>query len=135
LVVALTALALVTSAQQPAPPALPKNMPKLLPISALPASYPKDVPVPEGGTPVAAADREVGLIIVFMAKGKAEPRRVFYEVELMKQGFTIAGADRIGPEQGIFATKGERTLTIFFEEQGGDLQVQVAHVPKPLVKP
>ncbi len=137
LLVALVFLALGVRAAEPAPPApgLPKHMPTLLPISAPPASYPKDVPIPDGAKPIAAADREIGLIIVFMAKGKSEPMRVYYEGELVKSGFTIAGADRIGPDQGIFATKGERTLTVFFEERGEDLQIQIAHVPKPPAKP
>ena len=126
-----------TPAPAPAPPAapLPPRMPNLLPIKALPASYPKDVPVPEGVTPVAAADRKVGLIILFKGKGKSEPMRVFYEGALTKQGFAIAGADRTGPEQGVFATKDGRTLTIFFEERGEELQIQLAHVPKPPEKP
>lgn len=135
LIVTLAATAFVSQAAEPTEPVLPKQMPTLLPISTLPASYPKDVPVPPQGKPVAAADREIGLIIVFMATGKSEAMRSFYETELVKQGFRIDGADRLGPEQGIFATKGERTLSIFFEERGDDLQVQVAHVPRPPGKP
>jgi hypothetical protein len=135
LIVALVANALVVHAAEPPEPVLPRQMPNLLPISALPASYPKDVPVPPDAKPVAAADREIGLIIVFMATGKSEPMRIFYEKALVENGFRIDGADRLGPEQGIFATKGERTLSIFFEERGDDLQVQLAHVPKPPGKP
>jgi hypothetical protein len=135
LLAALCSTAFYVGAAEPTEPVLPRQMPNLLPIDALPASYPKDVPVPPQGKPVAAADREIGLIIVFMGKGKAEPMRVFYEAELPKQGFRIDGADRLGPEQGLFATKGERTLSIFFEERGDDLQVQLAHVPRPPVKP
>ena len=133
----VASLSFLVRAAEPTTPApvMPKQTPTLLPVSAPPASYPKDVPIPEGAKAVAAADREIGLIVVFMTTGKSEPMRVYYEDELAKHGFTIAGADRIGPEQGVFATKGERTLTIFLEERGEDLQIQVAHVPKPPAKP
>ena len=49
---------------------------------------------------------------------------------LEKRGWKIEGSDKVGDEQGLFCVQGERTLSIFFRENGPELRIQMAHVPK-----
>jgi hypothetical protein len=118
-----------------APPARAQQAPaqqgvRVQAIRELPASYPRDVPVPQGAKPVAAGERDGSLIVLFLGAGKAEPMRAAYEAELPKHGWKVEGWDKIGDEQGLFAVQGERTLSVLFREHGSDLQIQLAHVPK-----
>ncbi len=124
-------LAGAAHAQESQPPAwADERGVRLEAITKLPASYPKDVPLPQGARPVAAADRPQGLVVLFRGVGKAEPLRAAYEEGLAKRGWRIEGADRIGDEQGLFAVQGERTLSILLRESGPELRIQLAHVPK-----
>lgn len=99
-------------------------------ITELPASYPRDVPLPQGLKAFAAGERDGSVIVVFRGGGKAEPMRAAYEAELPKRGWKIEGSDQIGDEQGLFCVQGERTLSIFFREKGPELRIQMAHVPR-----
>ena len=125
------AFAVAAGAQQlPAPLPPPGKTVHMDSISKLPASYPHDVPIPQGVRPVSASEHDGALVILFVGPGKAEPMRAAYEEALPKRGWKIEGTDRVGEEQGLFATQGARTLSIFFQEKGPELSIQLAHVPK-----
>ena len=120
-------------AQQKPAPATPPSAPGEVPlhaITALPANYPTDVPLPQGLKAVAAGERHGALIVLFQGGGKAEPLRAAYEAELAKRGWKIEGTDKEGDEQGLFAVHGERTLSLLFAELGPELRMQLAYVPK-----
>lgn len=114
--------------EAPTPP--PDHGIQLEPITELPASYPRDVPLPQGAKPVAATERDGSVVVLFIGVGKAEPMRAAYEAALAKRGWSIEGSDKVGEEQGLFCVQGERTLSIFFREKGPELRIQMAHVPK-----
>ena len=120
-------LAALPALAQDAPP---EHGVQLQAITELPASYPRDVPVPQGLKPVAAGERDGGMIVLFRGVGKAQPLREAYQAALPKRGWTIEGTDEVGDEQGLFAVQCERTLSIFFYEKGPELRVQLAHVSK-----
>jgi len=105
--------------------------PDVMPITQVPASYPRDVPLPQSAKPVAARDRGDDLVVLFQGTGKAEPLRAAYEAALPKKGWTISGADREGPEQGITAQQGKRSLFLQFWEVGPELRIQVVYKPDP----
>jgi len=93
---------------------------------ALPASFPRDIPIPEGLTAKSVQSEHAGSYIALFT-GDLEPEAVyrFFSEHLAAQGWSIDKAHGAGPEYGLFARKDERITTVITTRIDGRLHVEL----------
>lgn len=93
---------------------------------ALPASFPRDIPIPEGLTAKSVQSEHAGSYIALFT-GDLEPEAVyrFFSEHLAAEGWSIDKAHGAGPEYGIFARKEERIATVISTRIDGRLHVEL----------
>ena len=89
---------------------------------ALPASFPRDIPIPEGLTAKSVQSEHAGSYIALFT-GDLEPEAVYryFSEHLAAEGWSIDKAHGAGPEYGLFARKDERIATVISTRIDGRL--------------
>lgn len=112
----------------PAPPASPNGVDGAAPVrhGALPASFPRDIPIPDGLTAKTIQSEHAGSYVALFT-GDLEPEAVyeFFAEHLASEGWSIDKAHGAGPEYGLFARKDERITTVISTRIEGRLHVEL----------
>jgi hypothetical protein len=94
--------------------------------SLLPATFPRDIPIPEGLVAKSVQSEHAGSYVALFS-GELEPDAVhrFFSERLADEGWTIDKSKGVGPEFGIFAEKDERIATVIATRIDGKLHVEL----------
>ncbi len=94
---------------------------------ALPASFPRDIPIAEGLQLETMRSEHAGSYVALFG-GDLAPEEVyrFFSERLVAEGWTIDKARGSGPEYGLFASKDERITTVIATRIDGRLHVELA---------
>jgi hypothetical protein len=92
----------------------------------LPASFPRDIPIPEGLQATSVQSEHAGSYIALFG-GDLSPEDVyrFFSERLVAEGWTIDKANGAGPEYGLFASKDDRITTVICTRIDGRLHVEL----------
>lgn len=92
----------------------------------LPASFPRDIPIPEGLQAKSVQSEHAGSYIALFG-GDLSPEDVyrFFSERLVAEGWTIDKANGSGPEYGLFASKDDRITTVICTRVDGRLHVEL----------
>jgi hypothetical protein len=93
---------------------------------ALPASFPQDIKLPAGLIAKSVESENAGSYVAIFT-GDLEPEVVyeFFNEHLLAEGWQIDKALGVGPELGIFASKGSRIATVICTRIDGRLHVEL----------
>jgi hypothetical protein len=93
---------------------------------ALPASFPHDIPIPAGLIAKFVQSEQAGSYVAVFT-GDLEPETVyrFFIDRLVAEGWTIDKARGVGPELGLFASKGDRITSVISTRIDGQLHVEL----------
>lgn len=96
------------------------------PVNLLPASFPRDIPIPEGLIAKSVQSEHAGSYVALFS-GELEPDAVhrFFAEKLAAEGWTIDKSKGVGPDFGIFAEKDERIATVIATRIDGKLHVEL----------
>lgn len=94
---------------------------------ALPASFPRDIPIAEGLRLETIRSEHAGSYVALFG-GDLVPEDVyrFFSERLVAEGWTIDKARGSGPEYGLFASKDERITSVICTRIDGKLHVELA---------
>ncbi len=95
-------------------------------VSLIPAGFPRDVPIPAGLVATSVQSENAGSYVALFT-GELEPEGVHERFArlLTEEGWTIDRARSLGPEFGLFASKGERIATVIATRLDGKLHVEL----------
>ena len=95
-------------------------------VALLPASFPRDIPLPEGLVPQSVQSEHAGSYVALFT-GELEPEVVyeFFAKRLAAEGWTIDKSRGAGPEYGLFAQKDQRIATVIATRLDGKLHVEL----------
>jgi hypothetical protein len=93
---------------------------------ALPASFPRDIPIPEGLEAQSVQSEHAGSYVALFS-GDIAPEDVyrFFSERLVAEGWTIDKAHGSGPEYGLFASKDDRITSVICTRIDGKLHVEL----------
>jgi hypothetical protein len=93
---------------------------------ALPASFPHDIEIPQGLVAKSVESEHAGSYVAIFT-GDMDPDTVykFFSEHLAADGWMIDKALGVGPELGIFASKGDRLATVICTRIDGRLHVEL----------
>lgn len=93
---------------------------------ALPPAFPHDIPIPEGLEAKSVQSEHAGSYAALFT-GDLEPEAVyrFFIEHLEDEGWTIDKVQGVGPEYGLFASKGGRITTVISTLIDGRLHVEL----------
>ena len=93
---------------------------------ALPASFPHDIKIPAGLIAKSVESENAGSYVALFT-GDLDPEAVykFFSAHLLAEGWRIDKANGVGPELGIFASKGDRIATVICTRIDGRLHVEL----------
>lgn len=94
--------------------------------AALPASFPRDIKLPAGLIAKSVDSENAGSYVAIFT-GDLQPEVVyeFFNEHLLAEGWQIDKAVGVGPELGIFASKGRRIATVICTRIDGQLHVEL----------
>jgi len=96
------------------------------PSGVLPATFPRDIPIPEGLVTRSVQSERPGSYVALFT-GDLEPDAVheLFEKLLLEEGWTIDRSRGAGPEYGLFAEKDDRITTVIATRIDGKLHVEL----------
>jgi len=99
--------------------------------AALPADFPKDVPVLRGAILKLAISQGDKTVVHLQATSSIADAAKYYEAELKNQGWKIEGTSRSGDMYTVSARKGKTLcgVTITKEAKGTLIRMAVSHEP------
>ncbi|MEX2207667.1 MAG: hypothetical protein WEF50_15685 [Myxococcota bacterium] len=113
-------------AAEPEPPHNGVEPPSAERHDALPASFPQDIKLPAGLIAKSVVSENAGSYVAIFT-GDLDPEVVygFFSEHLLAEGWKIDKALGVGPELGIFASKGGRIATVICTRIDGRLHVEL----------
>ncbi len=124
----LLGAATILAAARPAVDPAQDNAPR--PAIALPADFPKDVPLPKEAKPVEASKRPDGTRhLKLQTPGSMQDTTAFYAKQLPGAGWAITAQKTRGAAATFFADKDDRTMTIGIFDRGGFRQITIEADP------
>ena len=93
---------------------------------ALPASFPSDIPIPEGLVAKSVQSEQAGSYVAIFT-GDLDPEAVyrFFTEHLVAEGWTLDKQHGFGLELGLLASKGDRITTVISTRIDGQLHVEL----------
>jgi hypothetical protein len=93
---------------------------------ALPADFPKDVPIIKGATVKVAMTRDKQMMVHLYVAGPVADAAKFYSDELKSQGWAIESTIAAGDVSMLSAKKGNRQCSVTAAKEGDGTLVQLA---------
>jgi hypothetical protein len=93
---------------------------------ALPADFPKDVPVLKGATVKVAMTQGKKMVVHLFVAGPVADAAKFYDDELKAQGWVVESTMNTGDVSMVSARKGKRQCSVTAAREGDGTMVQLA---------